>query len=398
MKKIETRLIQAGREKHFTRGAVNPVIQRASSIIFDSYSDQKRAIKECTKQSTLFYGRRGTLTHFSLQQTIIELEGGVGCTLYPCGTAAIASTILSFVSLNDHILVTETAYEATQKFCQSLRSKMNITTTWFHPLIGLDISTLIQEKTRIVLLESPGSITMEVHDIPSIVKAIRDTNPNIIIIIDNTWSSGLLLNALKMGVDISLYSGTKYILGHSDAMIGIAVANSRCWEQLREQSYLMGQIIDADTAYLALRGLRTLKIRLKQHGKSSLFIATWLSSHPAVAFINHPAFSSCKGHEFFIRDFSGTSGLFSFVLRKRLTHRQLENYLDNFKYFKIAYSWGGYESLILAKQPEEIAVLRPISGVNFTGTLIRLHIGLENCYDLIEDLENGFSRISEITL
>lgn len=394
-KKIATALVAAGRSKRVTQGAVNPVIQRASSLVFDSVQDKKHATINRAK-GALFYGRRGTLTHFAFQDAMTELEGGAGCALYPCGAAATANAIVSFVSAGDHLLVTGSAYEPTQDFCNKVLNKMNISTTFFDPMIGGDIASLIQPNTRVVFLESPGSITMEVQDVPAIVAAVRRVNPDIVIMIDNTWAAGVLFRPLDLGVDISIQSGTKYITGHSDVMIGTAVANARCWDQLREQSYLMGQMADADSAYMASRGLRTLGVRLQQHQENGLRVARWLAERPEVATVNHPALPGCKGHEFFVRDFSGANGLFSFVLKEKLSREQLAHYLDHFSLFRMAYSWGGFESLILANQPEELAAIRPAGGVDFTGTLVRLHIGLEDCDDLIADLETGFRRLREM--
>ncbi|WP_437609371.1 cystathionine beta-lyase [Erwinia sp. V71] len=393
-KKIETALISAGRAKRFTQGSVNSVIQRASSLVFDTVADKKRATAG-RAHGELFYGRRGTLTHFSLQDAMTELEGGAGCVLYPCGAAAVANAILSFVAAGDHVLVTGSAYEPTQDFCTKILSKMNVTTGWFDPCIGAGIADLVQPNTKVVFLESPGSITMEVQDIPAIVAAVRSKAPDAVIMLDNTWAAGILLRALDFGVDISIQAGTKYLIGHSDAMIGTAVANERCWAQLRENSYLMGQTVDADTAYMTSRGLRTLAVRLRQHEESSIRISQWLAQRPEVAVVNHPALPQCKGHEFWKRDFSGSSGLFSFVLKQKLTPQQLSDYLDHFEHFSMAYSWGGYESLILANQPEELAAIRPVAGVDFSGTLVRVHIGLENADDLIDDLAAGFARIAQ---
>jgi len=393
-KKIETALISAGRAKRFTQGSVNSVIQRASSLVFDTVAEKKRATAG-RAHGELFYGRRGTLTHFSLQEAMTELEGGAGCVLYPCGAAAVANAILSFVSAGDHVLVTGSAYEPTQDFCTKILSKMNVTTSWFDPCIGAGIAELVQPNTKVVFLESPGSITMEVQDIPAIVAAVRSKAPDAVIMLDNTWAAGILFRALDFGIDISIQAGTKYLIGHSDAMIGTAVANERCWAQLRENSYLMGQTVDADTAYMASRGLRTLAVRLRQHEESSIRVAQWLAQRPEVAVVNHPALPQCKGHEFWKRDFTGSSGLFSFVLKQKLTPQQLADYLDHFEHFSMAYSWGGYESLILANQPEELAEIRPVAGVDFNGTLVRVHIGLENVDDLIDDLAAGFTRIAQ---
>ncbi|OZU97450.1 cystathionine beta-lyase [Enterobacter roggenkampii] len=391
-KHLDTTLVQAGRSKKYTQGSVNSVIQRASSLVFDTVEEKKIATRNRAKGG-LFYGRRGTLTHFSLQEAMCELEGGAGCALFPCGAAAVANTILAFVEQGDHILMTNTAYEPSQDFCTKILSKLGVTTGWFDPLIGEGIAELIQPNTRIVFLESPGSLTMEVHDVPAIVKAVRSKAPEAIIMIDNTWAAGVLFKALEFDIDISIQAATKYLIGHSDGMIGTAVSNARCWDQLRENAYLMGQMVDADTAYMTSRGIRTLGVRLRQHHESSLKVAEWLAQHPQVERVNHPALPGSKGHEFWQRDFTGSSGLFSFVLKKRLNNDELASYLDNFNLFSMAYSWGGFESLILANQPEQIAALRPGGEVDFSGTLIRLHIGLENVDDLIADLAAGFERI-----
>lgn len=390
--KMSTLLVTAGRSKKFGQGSVNPVIQRASSLVFDSVKAKKFATANRAK-GELFYGRRGTITHFSLQEAMVELEGGAGCALYPCGAAAVTNSILAFVEAGDHVLMTGAAYEPTQDFCNIILKDLNVSTTYYNPMIGAEIVELIQPTTKVVFLESPSSVTMEVQDIPSMVNAIRAVNAEIIIMIDNTWAAGILFKALEHDIDISIQAGTKYIVGHSDAMLGTAVSNERCWDRLRERSYLMGQMVDADTAYVASRGLRTMGVRLKQHQQSSIKIANWLSERPEVERVNHPELPSCKGHEFYKRDFNGCNGLFSFILKERLSDEQVAAYLDNFKHFSMAYSWGGYESLVLANQPEELDAIRPAGGVDFSGTLIRLHIGLEDADDLIEDLIAGFQRI-----
>lgn len=391
-KNIETQLVNAGRKSRYLQGSVNPVIQRASSLVFDSVQQKKHATANRAK-GELFYGRRGTLTHFALQDAMCELEGGAGCYLYPCGAAAVSNAILAFVESGDHVIMTGAAYEPTQDFCNIVLKGLGIETTYYDPTIGAEIAELVKPNTKVLFLESPSSVTMEVQDIPGIVKAVRAVSEDIIIMIDNTWAAGILFPALEHGIDISIQAGTKYIVGHSDAMLGTAVSNERCWDRLRERSYLMGQMVDADTAYVAMRGLRTMGIRLAQHEKASIEVAQWLSERPEVAVVNHPALPSCKGHEFYVRDFKGCNGLFSFVLNKKLTQEELEAYLDNFEHFSMAYSWGGYESLILANQPEELNAIRPANPVDFEGTLVRIHIGLENVSDLIEDLENGFKRV-----
>lgn len=390
---LATQLVHAGRKKRYTQGSVNSVIQRASSLVFDSVADKKEATKNRYK-GALFYGRRGTLTHFALQDAMCELENGAGCYLYPCGAAAVSNAILSFVQQGDHVLMTGAAYEPTQDFCHIVLKKMGVSTTFYDPLIAEGIATLIQPNTKVLFLESPSSLTMEVPDIPAIVRTARAINPEIVIMIDNTWSAGILFPALEHGIDISIQAGTKYLVGHSDTMIGTAVSNARCWDQLREHSYLMGQMVDADSAYVTARGLRTLGIRLKQHEENSLIVAQWLAQRSEVKAVYHPALPSCPGNAYFKRDFKGSSGLFSFELCKTLSDEELANFLDHFEVFSMAYSWGGFESLILANQPKEIERIRPAIERKLTGTLIRVHIGLEDVEDLIADLESGFERIT----
>ncbi|EIJ72498.1 cystathionine beta-lyase [Haemophilus parahaemolyticus] len=389
---LETKLVHAGRKPRYTQGSVNTVVQRASSLVFPTVADKKHATKNRYK-GELFYGRRGTLTHFALQDAMCELEGGAGCYLYPCGAAAVTNAILAFVAQSDHVLMTGAAYEPTQDFCNVILKNMGVATTYYDPMIGEGIRELIQPNTKVLFLESPSSLTMEVPDIPTLVRVAREVNPEIVIMIDNTWGGGVLFPALSHGIDISIQAGTKYLVGHSDVMIGTAVSNERCWDQLRERSYLMGQMVDADSAYMTARGLRTLGIRLKEHGERSLQIAEWLAQRPEVKAVFHPALPSCPGHEFFKRDFSGASGLFSFELHQKLSDEQLANFLDHFELFTMAYSWGGFESLILANQPAEIARIRPGIERKLTGTLIRIHVGLEAVEDLIADLEKGFERL-----
>ena len=391
-KSLATTLVHAGRKKRYTQGSVNPVVQRASSLVFDCLEDKKHATINRAK-GELFYGRRGTLTHFALQDAMTGLEGGAGCYLYPCGAAAVTNSILSFVENGDHVLMTGAAYEPTQDFCNVVLKKLGVSTTFYDPMLGNKIADLVQSNTKVLFLEAPSSLTMEVADIPAIVSAVRNINPEIVIMIDNTWAAGVLFKALEHGIDISIQAGTKYLVGHSDVMIGTAVANACCWDKLREHSYLMGQMVDADSAYTAIRGLRTLNIRLKQHEESSIKVAQWLAQQPEVKAVYHPALRSCPANTFFKRDFSGSSGLFSFELKQKLTQQQLEAFMNHFELFTMAYSWGGFESLILYNQPEEVAKIRPNIQRKLEGTLIRVHIGLENVDDLIEDLSLGFKRL-----
>ncbi|PTP08731.1 cystathionine beta-lyase [Vibrio splendidus] len=387
-----TKLITAGRDKKWTNGVVNPPVQRASTVVFNSVEEKRKAtINRANK--TLFYGRRGTNTHFAFQDAMVEVEGGAGCALYPCGTAAISNAILSFVETGDHILMVDTCYEPTRDFCDTIMKKMGVETTYYEPTIGEGIQDLIQPNTKVLFTESPGSVTMEVQDIPTLARIAHEHD--IIVMLDNTWAAGVNFSPFDFGVDISIQAATKYIVGHSDVMLGTAVANEKCWDQLREQSYLMGQCVSPDDAYLALRGIRTLDVRLRQHAESSLKVAKWLETRPEVDHVRHPALESCPGHEFFKRDFTGGNGLFSFVLKNSNT-KATTALLDGMTHFSMGYSWGGFESLILANEPNSFDSLRTVANPNFTGTLVRVHIGLEDVDDLIADLEAGLERYNAL--
>ncbi|MGF1882103.1 cystathionine beta-lyase [Vibrio splendidus] len=387
-----TKLITAGRDKKWTNGVVNPPVQRASTVVFNSVEEKRKAtINRANK--TLFYGRRGTNTHFAFQDAMVEVEGGAGCALYPCGTAAISNAILSFVETGDHILMVDTCYEPTRDFCDTIMKKMGVETTYYEPTIGEGIQDLIKPNTKVLFTESPGSVTMEVQDIPTLARIAHEHD--IIVMLDNTWAAGVNFSPFDFGVDISIQAATKYIVGHSDVMLGTAVANEKCWDQLREQSYLMGQCVSPDDAYLALRGIRTLDVRLRQHAESSLKVAKWLETRPEVDHVRHPALESCPGHEFFKRDFTGGNGLFSFVLKNSNT-KATTALLDGMTHFSMGYSWGGFESLILANEPNSFDSLRTVANPNFTGTLVRVHIGLEDVDDLIADLKAGLERYNAL--
>ncbi|MEH0689583.1 cystathionine beta-lyase [Vibrio cholerae] len=388
----QTKFVTAGRDKKWTNGVVNPPVQRASTVVFDTVAEKHHAMVNRANK-TLFYGRRGTHTHFAFQDAMVEIEGGAGCALFPCGTAAISNAILSFVETGDHILMVDTCYEPTRDFCNTIMKKMGVSTTYFDPMIGEEIESLIQPNTKVLFLESPGSITMEVQDVPTLSEIAH--KHDIIVMLDNTWSAGVHFSPFEHGVDISIQAATKYIVGHSDVMLGTAVANEKHWDQLREQSYLMGQCVSPDDAYLGLRGIRTLDVRLKQHAQNSLKVAEWLANRPEVDHVRHPALDTCPGHEFFARDFTGGNGLFSFVLKTSYP-RATTALLDGMTHFSMGYSWGGFESLILANEPKSFNSLRTVANPNFTGTLIRVHIGLEDVDDLLADLEAGFQRYNAL--
>lgn len=384
-----TKLIAAGRAKKYTGYAVNPPLVRASTIVFDTFSELKQATLQRGNRVP-FYGRRGTDTHFALQDAICELEGGAGCALYPCGAAAVSGALLAFLQTGDHLLMVDSVYEPTRAFCDKLLSGFGIETTYYDPQIGADIAGLIKANTKVIFLESPGSLSFEMQDIPAICSVAQQHS--IVTILDNTWASPILCQPFALGVDISIQAATKYIVGHSDIMLGTASANAKHWPQLREHSYLMGYCASADDAYTALRGLRTLAVRLKQHEQSALTVANWLQQRPEVETVLHPALPSHPGHAIFQRDFSGSNGLFSFVLTQG-SQQQVEAFIEGMAHFKMGFSWGGYESLITATM--QLQKLRTASSWPYSGPLIRLHIGLEHVDDLLADLTTAFQRFNQ---
>ncbi|GLP94788.1 cystathionine beta-lyase [Paraferrimonas sedimenticola] len=385
-KRIDTKIISGGRNKRWTKNTVNPPVTRASTVVFNNTDEMKHATQN-RGDKVMFYGRRGTDTHFALQQAINELDGYAGCALYPCGTAAIAGSLMAFLEAGDHLLMVDTTYEPTRDFCDKVLAKMGVTTTYYDPMLGADIARLVQPNTKVIFTESPGSITMEVQDLPAIVEVAR--SKDILVMLDNTWASPLLFDAKAHGVDVCIQAATKYIVGHSDVMMGTASTTEELWPQLREQSYLHGYCVSPDDAYLALRGLRTLGVRMRQHETNALEVANWLAARPEVAEVRHPAFESNPGHAEFKRDFNGSNGLFSVVLN--CGNRAATNaMLNGMEHFKMGYSWGGFESLMLANH----GTPGPRSATQWQadGPLLRLHIGLEDTQDLIEDLEAGFAR------
>jgi cystathionine beta-lyase len=388
--KLATKIVSLGRDKKFTKGIINPPVFRASTVVFDTMDEMRFAIKNKTN-GEMFYGRRGTPTHFSFQQAISELEGGAGTALYPSGTAAISSALLSFLKSGDHLLMADTAYEPTRDLCDKMLAGFGIETTYYDPMIGEGISDLIRPNTKVLFLESPGSITMEVQDVPTLSRIAHQHN--IIVMLDNTWASPINSRPFDMGVDISIQAATKYIVGHSDVMMGTATANEQYWPQLRENSYVMGQTTSPDDVYLAARGLRTLGVRMAQHDKNALKVANWLASRPEVDHVRHPAFDTCPGHAFFKRDFSGGNGLFSFVL-KQGDLASVTAFVENMDHFKMGFSWGGFESLILGIFG--INKIRTATQWDSSRPLIRLHIGLEDADDLIADLDAAFDRYNAV--
>ena len=381
-----TRLVEAGRRAEWTRGIVNVPVWRASTILFDSVA----AMREATpaQEGLLHYGRNGTPTTWSLAEALSELEpGAAGTRLFPSGVAAIAVALLAVLEPGDELLMVDSAYWPTRAFCNDVLKRMGIVTTYYDPLIGAGIETMFGERTKAVFMESPGSLTFEVQDVPAICAAAKARG--IATLLDNTWATPLFFPALAAGVDLAILACTKYVVGHADVMIGSVTANADHWRRLERTSRAFGQHCGPDDAFLAARGLRTLEIRLRRHEESALAVARWLREQPQVARVLHPAFPDCPGHEIWARDFAGSSGLFAFVLAGGDDEDRVR-LVDGLDHFGIGYSWGGFESLALPADP-----VRTAAPWSAEGPLVRLHVGLEDPDDLIADLAAGLARYGE---
>ena len=378
-----TRLAQAGR--NHAVDMVNPPVARASTILFENLADLDRALRD--PDAGLYYGRRGTQTHWALEDALTALEpGAAGTKLFPSGVAAIATSLFACLKSGDELLVSDSAYEPSRTFADQLLAPLGITTRYYDPGCGADIVDVISENTRAILLESPGSLSFEIQDLPAITAAARARG--IATVIDNTWATPLRLQPLALGVDISVQALTKYPGGHSDLLMGSAAAVPAYWPRLKAAAYRLGHHVGADDCALVLRGLRTLALRLDRHEQSALVIARWLETHPAVDRVWHPSLPSHPGHALFKRDFSGATGLFAIVL-KQGSRPHTAALIDGLQHFGIGFSWGGFESLVL---PVELDRIRTATQTALPGPIVRLSIGLEDAGDLIADLDAGLAR------
>lgn len=383
--KPATRVVQAGRRDEWTGGVVNTPVWRASTILYDDVA-HLRATGARDTHHRLFYGRRGTPTQWSLADALTDLEPGAEATfLYPSGVAAIAACLLTVLSPGDELLLVDSAYDPTRSLADKLLARMGITTRYYDPMIGAGIAGLIGERTAAIFMESPGSLTFEVQDVPAIVAAAKARG--VATVIDNTWATPLLFPVIGLGVDYSVLACTKYIGGHSDVMMGSVTAAPGRFAALRDTSFQLGQVISADDAFLGSRGLRTMAVRLAQHERSALRVARWLEGRDEVARVLYPALPSCPGHDVWRRDFAGASGLFSFVLAGGSDAARAA-LIDSLDHFGIGYSWGGFESLAVPIDPQRH---RSATVCAFEGPLVRLQIGLEDPDDLIADLERGLA-------
>jgi cystathionine beta-lyase len=374
----ETRLVHGGRRREWRGRLVNPPVERASTILFDSVADLKRNRPQL---GTYRYALQGTATQWALAEALTDLEAGAaGTALYSSGLAAITAPLMTVLGPGDELLVPDNVYGPTRHFCDTFLKRYGVATRYYDPLIGKEIGGLVSERTRAILLESPGSLTMEVQDVPGICAVARDRD--LVTLLDNTWATPLLFPAISAGVDVTILAATKYIGGHADVMLGSATATEDFYQCIQTVTWDLGHAVSPDDAWLASRGLRTMAVRLKRHEESALRVAEWLKGRPEVGLVLHPALPDCPGHELWKRDFKGSSGLFTFELRQG----DRTTFVDSLELFGIGYSWGGYESLVLPVDPHRTVTKPPARN------LVRLHIGLEDPEDLIADLSAAFDQ------
>lgn len=384
--KPDTVIVNAGRDPAANHGVVNPPVYHASTILFPTVEALHAAQKKRDPLKSR-YGRYGTPTTFALEQAVAALEGGHHSICVGSGVSAIAVALMAYLKTGDHVLMVDTVYGPSRRFCDTVLARFGVATTYYDPLIGAGIAGLIQKNTRVIFLESPGSLTFEVQDVPAIAAVARQAG--ITTILDNTWATPLFFRPLEHGIDVSLLSATKYIAGHSDLMMGILTANEAAYPALRRAADDFGPASGPDDCYMALRGLRTLSVRLQRHQETGLTLARWLQQRPEVARVMHPALPGDPGHAVWKRDFKGASGLFAIEL-KPVGEAAVAALCDGLELYGMGYSWGGFESLALPSDPKPI---RTATRWENRGPLIRIHAGLEDPSDLIADLEAGFARL-----
>jgi cysteine-S-conjugate beta-lyase len=387
--KRETRLTTLGRDSADGSGFVNPPLVRGSTVLHPSVDEMReRARRRAAGEdsSPVAYGLFGTPTHHAFCDALTALEGGFRSWALPSGLAACTIAILAYVRQGDHVLVPDSVYSPTRHFCRETLARYGIETTFYPPCIGETIETLFRANTQVLFMESPGSLTFEVQDVPLLAQIARRRGA--VSVIDNTWATPLYLQPLALGADVSVHAATKYIGGHSDLLIGTVTANQAAWPALRDAIRQFGLITSPDDCWLALRGLRSLAARLARHRENAERLIQWLRNQPEVARVLYPALPDDPGHALWLRDFRGASGLFGVVLSDSITEGALQAMIDGLHLFGRGYSWGGFESLLIPARPERTAEALPRSGPMF-----RISAGLEDADDLIADLRAGFERL-----
>lgn len=386
--KPDTLLTHAGRAPHENFGVVNPPVYHASTILHPTVADLEASQRNRHAHHQVSYGRRGTPTTFALEDAVAEIEGGHRAVAVCSGAAACYAAILGFVRAGDHVLVTDSVYGPVRAFCNGFLKRFGVAATFYDPLVGGGIGEFIQPNTRLIYMESPGSLTFDVQDVPAIVAVAKARG--IATVIDNTWAAPLFFKPLALGVDVEVIAATKYIVGHSDVMMGIVVTTEASFLGVRQAADELGYHAAPDDCYLAQRGLRTASVRMRRHHEQGLGLARWLAARPEVERVLHPGLPDNPGYRLWQRDFSGASGLFGVVLKSGFPKTALDAMLDGMELFGMGASWGGFESLILPVHPER---LRSATRWD-AGPTIRIHAGLEDRDDLIADLERGFARLN----
>ena len=379
--KDNTIVTHAGNHPFENHGIVNPPVYHASTVLQPT---MEALLNRDTAK--VRYGRRGTPTSFALEEAVSALEHAHGTVLAPSGLAAITMTLCALLETGDHILITDSTYAPTRNFAGKILAKLGIEAEYYDPRIGAGIAALFRDNTRLVWTESPGSQTFEVQDIPAIVAAAHGAD--ILVAMDNTWSGGYFYKPLDHGVDISVQAATKYIVGHSDVMMGTIACNEATHARVRDATWAYGVCCGPDDVYLALRGLRTIAVRMTRHHENGLRLARWLRARPEVTQVMHPGLAQDPDHELWRRDFTGASGLFGFVLEND-KREKIAALLDGLELYGMGSSWGGYESLMLPSWPERN---RTATQWAPGGQCMRVHVGLEDGDDLIADLEAGLER------
>ena len=380
---LATQLTRLGREHELQLGFVNMPVYRGSTVVFKTMADLEQARARFT------YGTKGTPTIEALENAWSELSGAAGTVISPSGLGALALALFTTLKSGDHLLMPDTLYRPTRVLCENLVKKFGVEVGYYDPLVGAGIAGLLKDNTSTIFLESPGSQTFEVQDVPAITAVARARG--IKTIIDNTWATPVFFRAHEHGCDLSVEAGTKYLGGHSDLLMGLVTANAATWPELRKTYDAMAMLPGAEDCFLALRGLRTLHLRLQEAQRRGLEMAQWMAAQPEVARVLHPALPSCPGHECWKRDFSGSTGLFSVILKPGYSKANLANMLDHLDIFGMGYSWGGFESLII---PFDCTSYRTATRWAPGGLALRLQIGLEDMEDLKRDLRRGLDRLA----
>lgn len=375
-------------------GTINPPVYRASTLTFDTFQALSAVGGQLRAQGRSAYGRAGNDSIWAFEDMLAALDQAEGAIALESGLAAVTTTLSAFVSAGDHLLVSDSVYDPTRQFCDGVLARFGVETSYFDPLITPeDLRALIRPNTKLLYMECPGSLTFDVQDAPALAAVARQAG--VLTAIDNTWASPLFFKPLEHGIDIAVQAGTKYIVGHSDAMLGVIAASGDALLKLRQQMYLTGHRIAPDEAALALRGLRTMAVRLRHHHGAGLEMAHWFEQRPDVAAVLHPGLESHPQHATYKALFSGSSGLFSILLRPGTTPEQVAAFVETLKYFSMGYSWGGYESLVVPQYPDRCrtATSWPPSEA-WSGPMLRFHIGLEDTEDLKRDLEAAFVALA----